>query len=94
MQFTFLLAACLLAAVASAMNPAADPLVLDRKIELTGGDNSRLDHLVADFSSNRLFVSSKSNGSVAIIDLQQNVQIGAILGPQQPQGECTTSCCV
>src|SRR6476646_5031635 len=75
----------LFAFVAAALGQAAQPLRLEKTIELPEVQG-RIDHLSVDVKGQRLFVSALGNNTVEVIDLKAGKRLKTISGLQEPQG--------
>lgn len=60
-------------------------LRLERTIPLPGVEG-RIDHLSADVTNHRVFISALGNGTVEVVDLNGGQRIGEIKGLKEPQG--------
>jgi hypothetical protein len=82
-----LTAALLLGALpaASALCQTNSPLVLDRKIVLTGV-RGKFDHFAIDESRGRLFAAATGNKSVEVVDLASGKTLQSLSGLGKPQG--------
>ncbi len=60
-------------------------LRLERTIPLPGVEG-RIDHLSADVTNHRVFISALGNGTVEVVDLNRGQRIGEIKGLKEPQG--------
>src|ERR1043165_7859750 len=65
--------------------PATPTLQLEAKIPL-GNVRGRIDHMAVDLSRKRVFVAELGNGSVSVVDLQQQKVVHRITGLKEPQG--------
>ena len=75
----------LLASAVFAWGQAAQPLRLEKTIELPDVQG-RIDHMSVDVKGERLFVSALGNNTVEIIDTKAGKRIKTISGLQEPQG--------
>jgi len=75
----------LFAFAAAAWGQAAQPLRLERTIDLPEVQG-RIDHLSVDVKGQRLFVSALGNNTVEVIDLKGGKRVKTITGLQEPQG--------
>jgi YVTN family beta-propeller protein len=75
----------LFAFVAAALGQAAQPLRLEKTIELPEVQG-RIDHLSVDVKGQRLFVSALGNNTVEVIDLKASKRLKTIGGLREPQG--------
>lgn len=82
-QFTLLAALSACGIPSTAQQPS--PLILESEIVLPGVQG-RIDHLSADVSGKRLFVSALGNGTVEVLDLNQLSRIHQIPDLKEPQG--------
>src|SRR5579859_1564203 len=78
-----LLAVLAMAAVVSSR--AAEPLKLVHIIPLPGVEG-RIDHMVVDLVSRRLFVAALGNNTVEVVDLNAGQRVQTIKGLHEPQG--------
>lgn len=82
--FAALCIACSLC-VSSGVAQTASPLVLKRKIVLTGV-KGKFDHFAIDESGNRLFAAATGNKSVEVIDLTSDRIVESLNGLGKPHG--------
>lgn len=75
----------LLAANVFALGQNAQPLRLDKTIELPDVQG-RIDHMSVDVKGERLFVSALGNNTVEVIDVKNGKRVHTISGMKQPQG--------
>src|SRR5689334_6226081 len=68
-----------------ALGQKAEPLRLDKTIELPGVQG-RIDHMSVDVKGERLFVSALGNNTVEVIDLKNGKRLRTISDMKQPQG--------
>lgn len=64
---------------------AAEPLVFEKTIPLTGVEG-RIDHMAADPGTQRLFVAALGNKSLEVLDWNSGKRIKSIGGLDEPQG--------
>lgn len=60
-------------------------LTLEREIPLPGVEG-RIDHLSADVTGKRVFVSALGNGTIEVVDMAQGLRTAQIKGLKSPQG--------
>jgi DNA-binding beta-propeller fold protein YncE len=60
-------------------------LTLEREIPLPGVEG-RIDHLSADVTGKRVFVSALGNGTIEVVDVAQGLRTAQIKGLKSPQG--------
>lgn len=75
----------LLASATLAFGQAAQPLRLQKTIELPDVQG-RMDHMSVDTKGERLFVSALGNNTVEVIDLRSAKRVSTISGLREPQG--------
>jgi DNA-binding beta-propeller fold protein YncE len=75
----------LVALAALAWGQAAQPLRLEKTIELPDVQG-RIDHLSIDLKSERLFVAALGNNTVEVIDIKGGKRAKTIAGLREPQG--------
>jgi DNA-binding beta-propeller fold protein YncE len=75
----------LIAIAATSWGQAAQPLRLEKTVELDGVQG-RIDHLSIDVKGKRLFVSALGNNTLEIIDLKSGKRVKTIAQLKQPQG--------
>ena len=75
----------LVASAALAWGQAAQPLRLEKTIELPGV-RGRIDHMSVDVKGARLFVSALGNNTVEVIDTKAGKRVKTISGFAEPQG--------
>jgi DNA-binding beta-propeller fold protein YncE len=73
-----------LAVLAEHARSESEPKLL-KKIDLPGV-SGRIDHMVVDLESNRLFVAALGNNSVEVVDLAGDRVIKSLTGFEEPQG--------
>jgi hypothetical protein len=71
---------------APAQTEAGTPCLVPAGSVPLDGVEGRLDHLAADASSQRLFISGLENHTVEVVDLAQRRRIHEITGISEPQG--------
>jgi len=75
----------LVAAAAMAWGQAAQPLRLEKTIEMADV-KGRIDHLAMDVKGERLFVAALGNDTLEVIDLKANKRTKTISQLKEPQG--------
>ena len=75
----------LLAATSFTLGQAAQPLRLEKTIELPGVQG-RIDHLSIDVKGERLFVAALGNNTLEVIDFKAGKRVKTLAGLREPQG--------
>jgi DNA-binding beta-propeller fold protein YncE len=77
--------AAVLVSAALGSGQAAEPLRLERKIELPAVDG-RIDHMSIDLETGRLFMAALGNNTVEVVDTKAAKRIQTLRGLAEPQG--------
>src|SRR3989440_9551220 len=75
----------LFASAALAWGQAAQPLRLEKTIELPDVQG-RIDHMSIDVKGQRLFVAALGNNTIEVIDIKAGKRVKTITGLAEPQG--------
>ncbi|MFP5275582.1 MAG: YncE family protein [Acidobacteriota bacterium] len=77
--------ACLAVCAVSIATQQLPPLKLDRAIPLPGVEG-RIDHLAADLTAQRVYISALGSDEVEVVDLREGRRVARIEGLHEPQG--------